>query len=49
MAGFSAGFQENHGKIMGKSWENHGKMMTIRVFWILYGKFCDFVRAPGKK
>jgi hypothetical protein len=34
---------------MGKSWENHGKMMTIRVFWILYGTFCDFVRAPGKK
>ena len=36
-------------RFSGKSWENHGKMMTIRVFWILYGTFCDFVRAPGKK
>ena len=44
------GFPQVFRKIMGKPWENDGKMMTIRVFWILYGTFCDFVvRAPGKK
>ena len=33
MAGFSAGFQENHGKIMGKSWENDDNPSFLDFVW----------------